>query len=338
MAKTIPLIRAANLLPLVRFTETHGRNTAQLLDEADLAYWFHLSPIDPIPLRNGLDVMRALSRTYGPDIGPQIVTQASLPELGYIGQVALGARSPAEALMRVSRALPFHSSHEHIGLDQKDGMFVLTQRFDFDIDDEALHAVHGLFTALLQTICAFNGTRPPAHVRVQMVPHPTHGLAHLQPHFGPSLTTAPDKVLRIELTPNVLGAPFRSTARDRLPQLMALQVPPLAEDASLAASVRAVLGSMIHDGAPKIDRVARSAGTSVRSLQRRLSEEGTSFGTELQTVRRRIAEDLLTRGEIRVGDVAERLGYAQQSAFTRAVRRWTGKPPSFAEKAAKRAS
>jgi AraC-like DNA-binding protein len=74
--------------------------------------------------------------------------------------------------------------------------------------------------------------------------------------------------------------------------------------------------------------VARRLGTSARTLQRRLREEGTSFAAELDAVRRERAEAFLRAPDVSIAEVSWLLGFAEQSAFTRAFRRWTGVAPT----------
>lgn len=73
---------------------------------------------------------------------------------------------------------------------------------------------------------------------------------------------------------------------------------------------------------------ARITGTSARTLQRRLYENGTSFSAEIRSLRRETAARLLSRSEIPVVDVAVEMGYSDHSHFTRAFKAWTGLTPS----------
>jgi AraC-like DNA-binding protein len=65
---------------------------------------------------------------------------------------------------------------------------------------------------------------------------------------------------------------------------------------------------------------------SPRTLRRRLREEGTTFQALADDTLRELAEELL-RGEAPIATVADRHGYADAVAFTRAFKRWTGEPP-----------
>jgi len=329
MVKTIPLIRAANVLPVVSWMETNNRSAERSLAAADLGYWFNLAPEDPIPVFSAIRLLRDEARAAGPDLGFRIVTEASIAELAFIGRVALGARTPWEAMTRVSTALPFHSSHEDIRLSKSGNDLLVRETFRMKIEPESLHAIHVLFSSMIQQLCRLTGLHPPFLEGISMQAHPEYGVGHLQDCFGAPVVAAKDRSLTIRLSDRVANAQFRVIARDRLPQLMAMRIPPLAEDHTLAGSMRPVIAAILHDGAPTVARVARAGGMSVRSLQRRLTEEGTNFSDQLSIVRKRLATSLLLGQDASLPDISERLGYSSHSALTRSVRRWTGKTPSW---------
>lgn len=75
------------------------------------------------------------------------------------------------------------------------------------------------------------------------------------------------------------------------------------------------------------EEVAAELHVSVRTLRRRLAEEGTSFRAVLDQTRRHLAEELLVTVGLSVEEVAERVGYSEASAFVHAFQRWTGDSP-----------
>jgi AraC-like DNA-binding protein len=130
----------------------------------------------------------------------------------------------------------------------------------------------------------------------------------------------------------VLDAPLTAADPALLRDLetaMARQVPPPA--ASTASQVVADTEQMVRMtlelGAPRIENVAQSLGTSVRTLQRRLDDEGTSFQEVVEGVRERLARELVQRGELSTTQMAFVLGYADAPSFLRAFKRWTGTSP-----------
>ncbi|MGC4092773.1 MAG: AraC family transcriptional regulator ligand-binding domain-containing protein [Polyangiaceae bacterium] len=91
--------------------------------------------------------------------------------------------------------------------------------------------------------------------------------------------------------------------------------------------VRQRLASSMEGGSLSMADVARSLGTSERSLHRRLSDEGTRFNDLLDQVRRQFAEQYLARPRLAIAEVAYLLGFNDASAFLKAFRRWTGVTP-----------
>ncbi len=73
--------------------------------------------------------------------------------------------------------------------------------------------------------------------------------------------------------------------------------------------------------------VAKIAGISVRSFQRRLTEEDCIWSELLDQIRHEIASQLLTDTDAPLGEIAERLGYFNQSNFKRAWKRQKGVSP-----------
>jgi AraC-like DNA-binding protein len=96
--------------------------------------------------------------------------------------------------------------------------------------------------------------------------------------------------------------------------------------------VTAAIIDMLPSGGVADEKVAAQLNMSVRSLQRRLKEVGTTFRTLLETVRKDLAATYVCDPDIELVEVAFLLGFSDQSAFSRAFKRWTGKSPSEARK------
>jgi AraC-like DNA-binding protein len=94
-----------------------------------------------------------------------------------------------------------------------------------------------------------------------------------------------------------------------------------ASDA-VTADLRRVLINRIAQGDAEIEVIARSLATSVRSLQRRLAEAGTSYQEVLDSTRREAASRYLQDKALSVAEVAYLLGYSEPAAFHRAFKRW----------------
>lgn len=79
---------------------------------------------------------------------------------------------------------------------------------------------------------------------------------------------------------------------------------------------------------PSLEQLAASFHLTSRTLRRHLASMGVSYRHLLEEVRMARAIRYL-QANLPVRKVADLLGYADPSNFTRAFRRWTGHPPSF---------
>ena len=66
---------------------------------------------------------------------------------------------------------------------------------------------------------------------------------------------------------------------------------------------------------------------SARTLQLRLEQEDTQFSEVLDRARLGVARGLLLDPGVALSEAAVRLGFADLATFSRAFKRWTGKPP-----------
>ena len=83
----------------------------------------------------------------------------------------------------------------------------------------------------------------------------------------------------------------------------------------------------LQDGEPRRPKIAAVLGMSERTLQRRLTAEGTSFQLLLDDTRRELARHYLGQRTVSLADIAYLLGFSDQSSFFRAARRWFGSSP-----------
>jgi len=85
---------------------------------------------------------------------------------------------------------------------------------------------------------------------------------------------------------------------------------------------REVIIRRLPDGEPRRDQVASELCMSERTLQRRLEEEATSYVQLLDSTRRELAEQYLGGLNLSLAQAAYLLGFADQSSFFRACKRW----------------
>ena len=101
-----------------------------------------------------------------------------------------------------------------------------------------------------------------------------------------------------------------------------------ASESSFRARVENTISQLLPHRNLQASLVAERLGLSERTLARRLAVEGLSYGEILDHLRREKATRYLKQPALQVSKIAWLLGFQQNSSFSHACRRWTGKSPS----------
>lgn len=91
--------------------------------------------------------------------------------------------------------------------------------------------------------------------------------------------------------------------------------------ADFCGEVQQIILQAMKNGNCSLPRVAQYLGMTPRTLQRRLSIEGTGFQSELEAVRSRVAHRYLEESQMPLTSLADMLGYSDLAAFSRAFKR-----------------
>lgn len=124
--------------------------------------------------------------------------------------------------------------------------------------------------------------------------------------------------------PNRLGDPMIAQFFDRH---LETELAALDDDSGLEQRVRSAVAQSLSEGVPSLSDTASALGMSGRTLQRRLSDKGVSFQSLVDRARQELAERLLRKTDFSLAEIAFLTGFAEQSGFTRAFKRWAGQTP-----------
>ena len=92
---------------------------------------------------------------------------------------------------------------------------------------------------------------------------------------------------------------------------------PAANTSSVLLEVRKSIYLLLPMGRASVEQIAKTLGLNVRTLQRRLDEDGESFSGLINAVRMELAQRYIANPKYPLGRIAELLGYSNHSAFTR---------------------
>jgi len=97
---------------------------------------------------------------------------------------------------------------------------------------------------------------------------------------------------------------------------------------SCTEQVKWVLKRLLGGPRPEISEVAKELGMSSRTLQRRITDEGSSYRQLLHDARHELARFYLKEPSLSVSEIAYLLSYEDPSSFFRAFHEWEGTTPS----------
>ncbi len=97
---------------------------------------------------------------------------------------------------------------------------------------------------------------------------------------------------------------------------------------TLRSAVEAEVEKLLPHGKAKAENVAKILALSLRTLARRLADEGTTYGEVVDQLRRSLATQYLKDPGMSIAQIAWLLGYEGTTSFSHAFRRWTGQSPS----------
>ena len=174
------------------------------------------------------------------------------------------------------------------------------------------------------TTCPDQKSRSPAHNR-------NSDLREFERFFGcPVEFGAPNTVF--QTSADALGLPL-ITADPKLLRVLRPYCNAAAKErdvkpGTLRSAVEAEVEKLLPDRNAKAENVAKVVGLSLRTLARRLAEEGTTYGEVVDQLRSSLATQYLRDPGMSLGQIAWLLGYEGSTSFNHAFKRWTGGSPS----------
>ena len=99
---------------------------------------------------------------------------------------------------------------------------------------------------------------------------------------------------------------------------------------SIVMQVKTALIELMPNGQVSEEAIASKLNMSIRTMQRKLSDEQTRFSSLYKSSRQEMAKVYIQDPQISITEISYLLGYSEQANFTRAYRRWYGTSPSAA--------
>jgi AraC-like DNA-binding protein len=99
------------------------------------------------------------------------------------------------------------------------------------------------------------------------------------------------------------------------------------DPSSVSERIRRLLSRRLDSELPSLEAISALMAMTPQTLRRRLHDEGHGYQALKDALRRDTAIDHLSRPELTLVDIAQRLGFSEPSTFHRAFKKWTGVAP-----------
>lgn len=322
-----PFIRALSLAGFEAFAARQGLDPARLLRAASLPPTSLRRPEDILSFRRYCTLLELCRRSSdNPLFGLAFGLYQGVDVFGDMFHLIYNSTTVGDALLELRANYEFYNGAAQIDLEIVDGQAFLGYR----AGEQAIRGLAqaeelacGVGLRLMQTL-AGAGWRPKA---VLLRHTPLGNASGYRQALGllPTFATAHTGLL---FDASVLALPL-SLANETLHRLMAEHLSGLERLAAdeMPGYVRQLLRNLLPSGRATVERVADCMAMTPRTLQRRLSQEGTSFQRLLDETRQGLAQHYLKTASISMTHMAQLLGYADVSTFSRAFNRWFGMSP-----------
>ena len=322
----IPVARAEYLKPFIHFQKSIGASVERELNRAKLPSEMSVGMGDYLPVQSILEFTNSCARSQGiEDIGIRVFGVDDLltysPELFNIILNESTLKTAIESFCRL--AVLEDSTIKTTLVYGEDSVHICTQ-LNIDVTPEQYRISEWGQNLMLISIIrlfvgsswypekmAFESNAPLCPYSMELFPNTTIFIDQKS-----SWIEVPKPMLSLQLNNEGMNSAILSKWKSEEQNTW-----------DLTSSITAILPSFLCDGTPHINWAAEITDMSVRTLQRRLGEEGTSFSKLVEKARFKKSIELLNMPDNKMIDIAYTVGYEDPSHFSRAFRRFAGVSP-----------
>ena len=322
----IPFTRAAILLPFVTYLKALGIPTEHYLRKANIPVSLINTPQAPLPLFLGHRFMEMVARKEGIDnLGLKVGERTTLDDIGPFGQLLQQTRTVYEYLQTGVRLIDSVTSGEQFWLTDAGDDLRFYHHIPYANDycrrqSDWLTLIITINTLnkvtqgewkpkALHIACGYEGRLPSQELLSD---------ARISKGGKYSYFTLPKSLLKLPM-PEIQ---IQESCVENLHQHLGSAYP-----AEFYGALEILIETLLLECYPDVHLAAEAAGTSTRTLQRRLTEMGLSYSKVINATRMRLATRWLVTTEMPIKEIAVALGYGDASNFTRAFRCRTGVTP-----------
>ena len=291
-----------------------------------------------LPIRSVVHMFEAsASVTQCPDFGLRLAEEQDISVLGPVAIAMQNALTVANAVEIFSRYLFVHSPSMSLSVHPRSHLVrdAVEVRFELQLPGQtSLRQTMDVCLADVHRIIMFLAGNRSGLLAVALPHTPLAPVNVYRRFFG-----APVHIEQAHCGLHIARSTFEQNLQGVNQALQKIAVDYLALNfgnpgQTVAMRVRHALQRTLGTPQGGKSEVASMLGMHPRTLQRHLTAENTSFEALRETIQKEMAMRYLCETRIPLSQLAGLLGYAEQSVFTRACRRWFDQTPSAMRKRA----
>lgn len=326
------MVRAAGLRGWATLVRDLGGEPGALLSGAGLAANALDDEDGLLPARAGMHLLEASAVALDcPDFGLRMANAQDPTALGPLALVLQNTPTVREMIETTSQYLFVHSPALRMGLHPAGREFPghVSMQFDIVLDprpparqtwDLGLATAHRVFSLLVKS-----RYRP----RAVLLPHsPLAPLSRYVQFFETNVY--PERAHGALIMHEKVMDASLSDVDDTIRKIATsyLETHYSAPGDSTSALVRSALSRVIGTPQSTLEQIAQLLALHPRTLQRRLAAECASFEALRDEVAKNAAYQYITETSLPMSQIADAVGLSEQSALTRACKRWFGQTPT----------
>lgn len=323
------VIRVGGAIALPALLREHGIDAAALIAQVGLPVAAFEHPDNVIPFAKLGELGHlAAGRTGLPDIGLRACMRTGLGMLGAVGYLVANSETVGAGLACLQSYLHLHDEGAAPYIQLEDSVAVLGYEVlepDLVGTEQIVFGALAIAANLLREICGAGF----ALREVSFAFRAPSDTSAFFAHFAVPVRFDADRNA-VMFDAAFLGRPIAG-ANALLRDFLTSQLRDkdrIGEGDVAQDRIQRVMRTLLATGCISQDEVARAFGMNRRTFARRLQDSGTTFRELLDAVRFDAARGVLSSSAVSLEDVANRLGYADVTAFARAFRRWSGASPA----------
>lgn len=321
--------RSAVLTNYLEVARQYGLNTHALMSRAGLSQVVLSDPEQRIPVEAAITLMEESARESGCEtLGLRMAELRQLSDFGEVSLLLSHQRSLRDALQVIVQYRHLLNESLAIHIEEIDKTVIIREEV---VSDYPVHSRQATELAI-GVMHRFSAALLGAHWHPIRVNFTHEAPADLSVHrrmfacpleFGSEFNGIVCHSTNLDTANPLANAAMARHAQRYLDSLQD------AGEHSLALDVRKAIYLLLPMGRATIEQIAQAQGMNVRTLQRRLEEEGgVTFSELINSVRRDLVIRYMENAGYSLARIADMLGYSLPSSFTRWFISQFGMPPA----------